>query len=193
MLKCLVWNTPATEPRESTGNSAYFDSPRAGGKYRICGGSEPVCEPSAPRSPRRGPPPEGKESTSRRGAPLESQEGRSAPEPWMVCADVSSMRRLSVPAPRSSPRLARAAGASLFARALWMFAPQLPIKRDELDSARKGKRRRLPLVARGSCCAGIRCAFETNITGKTSSLLGTVRDEAPLAPEAQSASCRRQN
>lgn len=37
MLKCLVWNTPATEPRESTGDWAYFDSPRAGGKYKITG------------------------------------------------------------------------------------------------------------------------------------------------------------
>jgi hypothetical protein len=37
MTECYIWNTAATMPRDSDGHSVYFDSPRAGGKYKITG------------------------------------------------------------------------------------------------------------------------------------------------------------
>ncbi len=37
MTECYIWDTPATMPRDSDGDSVYLDSPRAGGKYKISG------------------------------------------------------------------------------------------------------------------------------------------------------------
>jgi hypothetical protein len=37
MTNCYIWDTPAEMPRDSDGQSVYFDSPRAGGKYKITG------------------------------------------------------------------------------------------------------------------------------------------------------------
>jgi hypothetical protein len=37
MTNCYIWDTPASLPIDSDGNSVYFDSPRAGGKYKITG------------------------------------------------------------------------------------------------------------------------------------------------------------
>jgi hypothetical protein len=37
MTNCYIWDIPATMPRDSDGDSVYFDSPRAGGKYKITG------------------------------------------------------------------------------------------------------------------------------------------------------------
>jgi hypothetical protein len=37
MTNCYIWDTPAEMPRDSDGDSVYFDSPRAGGKYKITG------------------------------------------------------------------------------------------------------------------------------------------------------------
>ncbi len=37
MTNCYIWDTPATMPRDADGDSVYFDSPRAGGKYKITG------------------------------------------------------------------------------------------------------------------------------------------------------------
>lgn len=37
MTNCYIWDTAAKEFRESDGDSAYLDSPRAGGKYQITG------------------------------------------------------------------------------------------------------------------------------------------------------------
>jgi hypothetical protein len=34
---CYIWNTTATMPIDSDGNSVYFESPRAGGRYKITG------------------------------------------------------------------------------------------------------------------------------------------------------------
>ena len=34
---CYIWGTPATEPRDSDGDTAYMDSPRAGGRYGVTG------------------------------------------------------------------------------------------------------------------------------------------------------------
>ena len=37
MTNCYIWDTLATMPQDSDGDSVYFDSPRAGGKYKITG------------------------------------------------------------------------------------------------------------------------------------------------------------
>lgn len=37
MTECYIWDTQAEMPRDSDGHSVYFDSPRAGGKYKITG------------------------------------------------------------------------------------------------------------------------------------------------------------
>lgn len=37
MTECYIWDTPASMPRDSDGDSVYLDSPRAGGKYKITG------------------------------------------------------------------------------------------------------------------------------------------------------------
>jgi nucleoside 2-deoxyribosyltransferase len=39
---CRIWNTPAILPRRMDGDSVYFDSPRAGGKYKITGSASSV-------------------------------------------------------------------------------------------------------------------------------------------------------
>ncbi len=36
-LPCYIWNTPASETRDSGGQTVYLDSPRAGGQYCITG------------------------------------------------------------------------------------------------------------------------------------------------------------
>ena len=37
MTNCYIWDTLATMPRDSDGDSFYFNSPRAGGRYKITG------------------------------------------------------------------------------------------------------------------------------------------------------------
>ena len=37
MTNCYIWDTPARMPKDSDGDSVYFNSPRAGGKYKITG------------------------------------------------------------------------------------------------------------------------------------------------------------
>jgi hypothetical protein len=37
MTNCYIWDTPASMPKDSDGDSVYFDSPRAGGRYKITG------------------------------------------------------------------------------------------------------------------------------------------------------------
>jgi hypothetical protein len=36
-LSCYIWDTPATEIKDSDGDSVYLDSPRAGGPYSVTG------------------------------------------------------------------------------------------------------------------------------------------------------------
>lgn len=42
MVDCFIWGTPATHPQDSSGDRAFLDSPRAGGKYQTTGTAEAI-------------------------------------------------------------------------------------------------------------------------------------------------------
>ena len=53
MTECYIWDTSATMPRDSDGGSVYFDSPRAGGQYKITGSATSMLGNLKPRNKAR--------------------------------------------------------------------------------------------------------------------------------------------